>query len=40
MQNYSMLLPHYSIGAEIYNNIPKFCLRTVKKSLQSAVIKQ
>ena len=26
MQNYSMLLPHYSIGAEIYNNIPKFCL--------------
>ena len=26
MQNYSMLLPHYSIGADIYKNIPKFCL--------------
>ena len=26
MQNYSMMLPHYSIGAEIYDNIPKFCL--------------
>ena len=25
MQNYSMMLPHYSIGAEIYSNIPKFC---------------
>lgn len=31
MQNYSMLLPHYSIGAEIYNNIPKFCLPHGKK---------
>lgn len=25
MQNYSIMLPHYSIGTEIYRNIPELC---------------
>ena len=31
MENYSMMLPHYSIGADIYNKIPEFCKPYGKK---------
>lgn len=31
MQNYSMMLPNYSIGADIYSNIPEFCTPYGKK---------